>query len=74
MAKTKLCSNDEGNLVEEMKAFKEKLEDMGIEGVSVMSFSNNGEIRGAFTINPETSLLVSLEKDGDKRTLEYRYV
>ena len=74
MSKIRLCSKDEGNLVEQLKAFSEQLEDCGIEGVAEVTFSSNGDISGKFSVNVDTVLLVDVEEDGDKKTLEYRYV
>ena len=74
MSKIRLCSKDEGNLVEQLKSFSEQLEDCGIEGAVEVTFSSNGDISGKFSVNVGTVLLVDIEKDGDKKTLEYRYV
>ena len=74
MAKVKMCANDENALVSELIAVGNALENLGVEGVAVISFDTNGNISGTFTINDETSLLVSIESDGNKKTLEYKYV
>lgn len=74
MSKISLCSKDEGNLVEQLSAFGGLLTDCGIEGVAEVTFSSNGDISGKFSVNANTVLFVNIEKDGDKKTLEYRYV
>ena len=74
MAKTKLCANDENALVSELITLGESLENLGIEGVAAIGLSTNGDISGTFAINDNTTLLVIIEADGDKKTLEYKYV
>lgn len=74
MGKIKLCANDENALVNELIGMSNALEHLGIEGVAVVSFDTNGNISGTFTLNDESSLLVAIENDGDKKTLEYKYV
>lgn len=73
MAKTRLCANDEGELVSELIAVSNALENLGIEGVAAISFATNGDISGTFTIDKNTNLLVTIEEDGNKKTLEYKY-
>lgn len=74
MAKVKLCANDESALVSELIAVGNALENLGVEGVAAIAFDTNGNISGTFSINEETNLLVSIESDGNKKTLEYKYV
>ena len=73
MAKTRLCANDEGKLVSELIAVGNALENLGIEGVAAIAFATNGDISGTFTIDKNTNLLVTIEEDGNKKTLEYKY-
>lgn len=73
MAKTRLCANDENELVSELIAVGNALENLGIEGVAAIAFATNGDISGTFTINNDTNLLVTIEEDGNKKTLEYKY-
>ena len=74
MAKVKMCANDENALVSELIAVGNALENLGVEGVAAITFDTNGNISGTFSINEETNLLVSIESDGNKKTLEYKYV
>lgn len=74
MAKVKLCANDENALVSELIGMGNALEHLGIEGVAVVSFDTSGNISGTFTLNDESSILINIENDGDKKTLEYKYV
>ena len=74
MAKTKLCSEDEGNLIEKMKAFANLLEDFGIEGDVTLTFYPSGTISGTFFTDEHTELKLLIENDGDKKTVEYAYV
>ena len=73
MAKTRLCANDEGELISELIAVGNALENLGIEGVAAIAFATNGDISGTFTIDNNTNLLVTIEEDGNKKTLEYKY-
>ena len=74
MAKVKMCANDESTLINKLLEMGSVLEDLGAEGVAIITFDTNGAISGTFTINEETNLLVSIENDGNKKTLEYKYV
>ena len=74
MGKVRLCANDENALVSELIAVGTALEKLGVEGVAVISCDSNGDVSGTFNLNNETTLLVSIESDGDKKTLEYKYV
>ena len=74
MGKVKLCANDEHELISAMKNLAKILEDVGIEGAGVLTFSTNGDVNGTFSVNDSTSLLITVEDDGDKRTVEYKYV
>lgn len=69
MRKIRLCSNDEGNLMEEMIEIGARIADLGIScGMITVS---DDVISGRFKVGDETCLLVTIENDGDKRTLEY---
>lgn len=73
MSKIKLCSKDEGNLVEELQHLSEVLEEIGVEGVAIISCEPNGDVNGEFSLNNETTLNIAIENDGDKVTKEYKY-
>ena len=73
MSKIKLCSKDEGNLVEELQHLSEVLEEIGVEGVVIISCEPNGDVRSRFCLNTETELSIMIENDGDKVTKEYKY-
>lgn len=73
MEKTKLCSKDECNLIEEIEAFANRLEEFGIEDISLITFSSNGDIDAYFGVDRHTTLRVKVKKNWDKKTLEYKY-
>ncbi len=73
MSKIKLCSKDEGNLIEELQHLSEVLEEIGVEGVAIISCESNGDVNSELSLNNETTLNIAIENDGDKVTKEYRY-
>lgn len=74
MAKIRLCSDDMGNLIEEMKHFSDALENVGVCGEAVITFSPSGDISGTFNLCEGTMLNIDVQNDGDRVTQEYEYV
>ena len=73
MAKIKLCSRDENELEEYMNGFRDKLEEVGITGIALISIEPDGTICSNFLINENTSLNMKIENDGNRVTKEYTY-
>ena len=71
MRNARLCPNDLDRLMTAMKEFGQLLEEIGAEGIATVGFSTNGDISGTFSLNEKTSLLISIEDDGDEFSVKY---
>lgn len=72
MAKAKLTYEQERELLEEMKQFREALERIGIAGTAWLTFDNDGDMSGIFDIDNETSLHIRVTEDECTKTISYR--
>ena len=73
MAKIRLCNKDEWELQEVLEEFRNKLQEIGISGVSNIMVQPGGDIYATFYINATASLSMEITCDGDRMSKEYCY-
>lgn len=72
MAKAKLTDEQERDLLDKMKQFREMLERIGISGTAWVTFDGDGDMSGIFDIDNETSLHIRVTEDECSKTISYR--
>lgn len=72
MAKAKLTDEQERELLQTMKQFRETLERIGISGTAWVTFEGDGDMSGIFAVDDETSLHIRVTEDECTKTISYR--
>ena len=72
MAKAKLSDEQERELLEEMKQFRETLERIGIAGTAWVTFEGDGDMSGIFAVDDETTLHIRVTENECTKTISYR--
>lgn len=71
---TMMCNRDRSNLLEELKEFRKRIMDLGVESCE-LGILENGKISGSFLIDSTTKFICALDPDnGDGETSWYEDV
>lgn len=73
MAKAKLNANDKEKLFDALKALRNALEEVGIDGHSTVTFWSNGNIIGVFEVEKGAEATIQLLDDDDEERVRYEY-
>ena len=73
MAKTRLCNRDEWELLEALEEFRNKLQEIGISGMSDLTIYPDGNITANIGIDSACTMEIKIIGDGDYFSREYTY-